>query len=61
VGFSEVVAVLYSVQDSLGREINPKIFRKDDWRQRRDSHDAFIKEVLNKPRMDVMGEGYEFG
>ena len=60
-GFSEVVAALYSVQNSLGREINPKIFRKEEWIQRRDSNEAFIKEVLNKPRMDVMGDGNEFG
>lgn len=59
-GFSEVVAVLYPVQETLGREINPKIFRKEEWTQRRESKDAFIKEVLDKPRMDVMGEGDEF-
>lgn len=60
-GFSAVVAALYSVQESLGREINPKLFSKNEWIQRRDSNDAFINEVLNKPRMDVMGEGNEFG
>lgn len=60
-GFSEVVSVLYSVQEALGREVNPKIFTKKEWLQRRDGDDAFIKEVLNKPRMDVMGEGNEPG
>ena len=60
-GFSEVVGVLYPVQNSLGREINPKIFHRKEWVQRRDSGDAFIKEVLSKPRMDVMGDGDELG
>lgn len=60
-GFSDVVAALYSVQETLGREINPKIFKKQEWKQKRDRNDAFIKEVLNKPRMDVMGEENEFG
>ncbi len=60
-GFSEVVALLYPVQEKLGREINPKIFHKDEWMQRLKSDDAFIKEILNKPRMDVMGDGNEFG
>lgn len=59
--FSEIVAALYSVQETLGREINPKIFGKEEWVKRRDSGDAFIKEVLNKPRMDVMGDGNELG
>ena len=60
-GFSEVVTALYSVQESLSREINPKIFSKEEWIQKRDSNDAFINEVLNKPRMDVMGDGNELG
>lgn len=59
--FSEVVAALYLAQEALGREINPKIFGKEEWVQRRDSGDAFIKEVLNKPCMDVMGGGNELG
>lgn len=59
-GFSEVVAALYPVQESLGREINPKIFAKNEWIKKRDSNEAFIKEVLNKKRMDVMGDGNEF-
>lgn len=58
-GFSEAVAALYSAQESLGREINPKIFRKEEWIQMRDKNDAFTKEVLVKPRMDVMGDGNE--
>lgn len=60
VGFAEVVSVLYSVQETLGREINPKIYRKDEWMQMLNNKDAFIKEVLAKPRMDVMGDSHEF-
>ncbi len=59
VGFSEVVNALYSVQEILGREINPKIFSKEEWIQMLNNKDAFIKDVLSKPRMDVMGDGYE--
>jgi len=58
-GFSEVVSVMYPLQEDLGRELNPKIFTREEWMQRRESTDAFIKEVLNKPRMDVMGQGDE--
>jgi predicted nucleotidyltransferase len=61
VKFTEAVGALYSIQATLGREINPKIYRKDEWIQMLDHKDAFIKEVMLKPRMDVMGEGNEFG
>lgn len=61
VGFSEVVAALYSTQQELGREINPKIFTSEEWMQRHEAGDAFIKNVLAKPRMDVVGGSNEFG
>ena len=59
VSFSEAVSALYSVQEKLGREINPKIYSKEEWIQMLINKDAFFKEVLSKPRMDVMGDGNE--
>lgn len=56
VGFTEAVNALYSVQEVLGREVNPKIYSKGEWIQMRKTNDAFIKEVLGKPRMDVIGD-----
>lgn len=56
VGFTEAVTALYPVQETLRREINPKIYRKEEWNQMQKNQDAFIKEVLSKPRMDVIGE-----
>jgi len=61
VGFAEVVTILYPVQETLAREINPKIYRRQEWIQMLESKDAFIMEVLSKPKMDVIGEGNEFG
>ncbi len=55
VGFAEVVSTLYSVQEILGREINPKVYRKEEWIQMLNNRDAFVKEVLGKSTMDVMG------
>lgn len=61
VGFTEVVSDLYSIQETLGREINPKIYSREEWIQMKNSEDAFIKEILAKPRMDVMGDANELG
>ena len=61
VGFSDVVTLLYPIQETLGREINPKIYSKEEWTQMLKNKDAFVKDVMAKPRMDVMGDGHEFG
>lgn len=61
VGFAEVASALYPVQQTLGREVNPKIYREKEWNQMLKNEDAFIKEVLEKPRMDVMGGANEPG
>ena len=58
--FSKAVNALYSYQDILGREINPKIYSKEEWIQMLNNKDAFINEILSKPCMDVMGDGNEF-
>jgi len=59
VGFADAVGALYSVQETLGREINPKIYRKEEWIQMLNHKDAFIKDVLEKSIMDVMGDDNE--
>ncbi len=61
VGFSDAVNVLYPIQETLGREINPKIYRIEEWNQMCKINDAFIKEVFAKPRMDVVGDANELG
>jgi predicted nucleotidyltransferase len=61
VRFSDVVTKLYPVQETLGREINPKIYSREDWLNLVYTKDAFIREVLSKPRMDIMGDEHEFG
>lgn len=56
VSFSEVVTALYPVQETLGREVNPKIFRLEEWKSMRQNKEAFVGDIMEKPRMDVMGE-----
>jgi predicted nucleotidyltransferase len=57
--FSEAVSALYSIQETLGREINPKIYRKEEWIQLLNNKENFIKDVLSKERLDVMGNDHE--
>jgi len=58
-GFSEVVNALYPVQETLAREVNPKIFRRTEWTRLLDARDAFATGVMARPRLDVIGRGLE--
>jgi len=56
VKFADVVNALYPAQEKLGREINPKIYSREEWKQMVNNKDGFVKEVLAKPRLDVLSE-----
>lgn len=61
VSFAEVVQALYGTQESLRREVNPKVFSQEEWTQMREKNDSFVKEVLSKPRLFLVGDDNEFG
>ena len=61
VSFSQVVNVIYPLQKTLGREINPKIYSKEDWLLMKKSENAFLNELLLKPRIDVIGNNHGLG
>jgi predicted nucleotidyltransferase len=60
-GFAEVVGALHPAQSTLGREVNPKIYRREEWARMKNAKDAFFTELMTKPRMDVIGGEYEPG
>ena len=61
VGFTEVARAIYSAQEVLGREINPKVYSKEEWNQMLKNKNAFIKEVLKKPKLFIAGSEDELG
>ena len=61
VGFSEIVGLLNPVQDTLGREINPKIYDVEEWTLMKARKNSFIEELLVKPRMDIIGNRHGLG
>lgn len=56
VTFTEVVKAVYSAQESLGREINPKCFTEAEWKMAVKEQSVFIKELLNKDVINVIGD-----
>jgi predicted nucleotidyltransferase len=61
VDFTEVVTVLYAAQTNLGREINPKVYSREQWNACFQKQDLFIQEILKNPKLFVIGTEHEFG
>lgn len=55
ISFTDVVAALHSAQNIIGREIIPKVYSKAEWKSLLAKKSSFIKEVLNKPKLFVIG------
>jgi predicted nucleotidyltransferase len=55
VGFGEIVELLHSTHPLLGREINPKVYSADEWREKYAKKDGFLSDVLAKPKIFVIG------
>lgn len=56
VSFAEVVKAVYGTQESLRREVNPKVFSQEEWMHMLEINDSFIKEVLSKPKLFIVGD-----
>lgn len=54
--FSEVINALYDAQTRLGREINPKLMSRAEWQDKRAAGNAFVLDVLAKPRLLLIGD-----
>jgi predicted nucleotidyltransferase len=52
--FREAVALLYPLQATLGREINPKVFSATEFAAKL-GQEAFLVDVLAKPKLFVLG------
>lgn len=54
--FADAIKTLYPLQDILGREINPKIYSLAEWQSARHKNSEFIKELINKPVIKIIGD-----
>lgn len=59
-GFTDAVTALYSAQAIIGREINPKVYKKAEWKKLANNKDAFVQEILNKPKLFIIGTANDF-
>ncbi len=57
--FAEAVQSLHATQAVLQREINPVVYSQEEFSRRLKGNDTFIKEVLAKPKLFIIGEENE--
>ena len=55
IDFTEIVTPIYPAQSSLGREINPKVYSREEWKTSLKKQELFIQEILNNPKLFIMG------
>ena len=55
VGFADVVRATHPAQAELGREINPVVYSAQEFKRRVQEQDAFVQDMLSKPKIFLMG------
>jgi len=59
--FAPVVAALHPAEAALRREINAKVYGADEWQSLVAQGGAFVRDVLAKPKLFVVGGEHELG
>jgi predicted nucleotidyltransferase len=57
--FADAVQALHPAQAILQREINPVVYSPEEFERRIKNNDSFIKEVLAKPKLFIIGSENE--
>ncbi len=61
VDFADVAKSIYPSQDILQREINPKVYTLEEWKRLLAKKDGFAKEVMQQPKLFIIGAKDELG
>jgi predicted nucleotidyltransferase len=60
IGFAEVVEILYPAQAEVQREINPVVYKADDFRAKLAANNTWAREVVEKPKLFLIGNADDF-
>ena len=58
---AELAIPLRRARELLGREINPTVYTLAEFERKQAANDPFLKQVLDKPRLFVIGNSHELG
>ena len=59
VSYEQAIRALSDAESTLGREINPTIFSLQEWQEKLKSKDSFLRSVLAKPKIFLLGNEEE--
>ena len=61
VSLSDVAKAVYSSQEVLKREINPRVYTKNEWNKLITKQDGLVKEIRKQPKLFIVGTKDELG
>lgn len=61
VSLSDVAKAVYSSQEVLKREINPRVYTKNEWNKLITKQDGLVKEIRKQPKLFIIGTKDELG
>ncbi|MBA4697312.1 MAG: nucleotidyltransferase domain-containing protein [Legionella sp.] len=61
IDFTEIATTLYAAQISLRREINPKIYSREQWDECLQKQQLFMQEILNHSKLFIIGTEHDLG
>ena len=61
VGLRDIIPLLSPAQDQLGREVNPTVYRPEEFRSLSENDNHFLRRVLREPRIVLLGNEDELG
>jgi len=56
VTFEEAVGALHASQIELRREVNPNVYRPDEFKKKAKEKDHFLSRVLEQPKLFILGK-----
>jgi predicted nucleotidyltransferase/predicted transcriptional regulator len=60
IGLRELTPLLREPAEKIGREINAHVFSRDEWVNRVKSNDHFLRDVVEKEKLFIIGGKNEF-
>lgn len=60
IGFAEAIEALHPAQGEVQREINPVVYRVDDFRAKLASNNTWALDVVRKPKLFLIGNADDF-
>lgn len=59
IGFRDLSELLSGSSEKIGREINPYVMKKDEYRKRVKSGEHFISHILKSPKIFIVGTDHD--